>query len=153
MRSHLRHLMLAGLGAAALVAGPMARALTVDTSLNGGVKARLATFELPGQSSELRSVVADGRDGLFMIVGARQEGEDASATRLLSVTGKLASQVDLRSQALRAPGALSAGLGVADASPLAASMLAADAQGTPYAVAVLPKRVNCTAPLGSTATA
>ena len=137
MRIHLRRLILACLGVAALFAGPMARALTVDTILNGGIKARLATFELPGQSSELRSVVADGRDGLFMIVSARSEGEDASATRLLSVTGKLSRPVDLRSQALRAPGALSAALGVNDASPLAASMLAADTQGTPYAVAVL----------------
>lgn len=113
-----------------------AHALVVERMLGGGIKARTSSFELPGQTVEMRSFSPVGRGGVFMLVGARDEGAPASSVRLLSLQGAPSASSDVRSQALRAAGAETAGLGMADESPLAGSLLAVDDQGSPYTVAV-----------------
>lgn len=125
--------------AASLLAGTAMThvfAIVVERALNADLKARISTFELPGQAVEMRSFVPNGRGGVFMVVGSRAEGESGISTRLLSLTGTLGDSADLRSRPLRAAGADSAGLGIADGSPLAGSLLAVDDQGSPYTVAV-----------------
>ena len=132
----LRYLVGAAVCALAAVSSPAAMAQVVDITLQGGVKARLASFELPGQASELRSIAAVGRGGVFMLVGTRPEEGSVRDTRLLSLSGNLSGMSALKSQALRAAGAESSGLGIADDSPLAGALMAADGQGTPYTVSV-----------------
>lgn len=114
----------------------LAHGLVVERALTAGIKARVSSFEISGQAVEMRSFSPDGRGGVFMLVGVKDEGAPASSVRLQSVRGAFTAASDLRGQALRAPGAESAGLGMADESPLAGSLLAVDDQGWPYTAAV-----------------